>query len=380
MTRQTRRVSGPGRIAILSIAVIPALASAEQNFDFDLKETGQAVAIEQREPGYPGGSVRRGQEGWVRMSYVVTADGRAIDPVILNSSGGGGFEVEAKQAVPEWRFEPGEVELPYNIVNIRSEINRGRDAATSNFIRRTKRILTHLHSEEVADARKQADAAYDMGGWNLYESTMLWLMMGRVEGAEDNNVGKLEMYTRALEMGNSTAIPSDDRVELLEKIFLLQSHFQQYAAALRTIERLKDVRGNEEAVKRTESRVAEMERMLAGDEITTAKATVHNPCDCDDGEPIWHYVPARRTFSFAGANGNVERFEARCEGQRISGAVEPGKTWTLAPEWGFCRVIVFGDDGATFDFLEHLHDDEENAADRSAVARNHVLDRRSRSQ
>ena len=380
MIDHTCHVSGLGRIAILTIAAIPTLASAQQNFDFDLKETGTAVVIEQKEPGYPGGSVRRGQEGWVRMSYAVTAEGRAIDPIVLNSSGGGSFEKEARQVLPEWRFEPGEMELPYNIANIRFEINRGRDAATSNFIRRTKRIMIHLHNEEVADARKQADATYDIGGWNLYESTMLWLMLGRVDGAEDNNAGKLEMYTRALEMGNSTAIPSDDRVELLEKIFLLQSHFQQYAAALRTIKRLKDVRGNEEALERVANRAAEIEQKLAGDEITTAKATVYNPCDCDEGEPLWHYVPARRTFSFANANGNVERFEARCEGQRISGTVEAGKTWTLASEWGFCRVIVFGNDGATFDFLEHLHDSEETAADKSAAARNHVLDRRSRSQ
>ena len=380
MTRHTCRVSGLGRLAILTIAAIPTLASAQQNFDFDLKETGEAVAVDQKVPGYPGGSVRRGQEGWVRMSYVVTPEGHAIDPIILNSSGGRGFEDEAKRVMPEWRFEPGEVELPYNIVNIRSEINRGRDAATSNFIRRTKRILIHLHNEEVVEAREQADAAYKMGGWNLYESTMLWLMLGRVNGAENNNAGKLEMYNRALEMGNSTAIPSDDRVELLEKIFLLQSHLQQYAAALKTRGRLADVRGNEEAMERTASRAAEFEQKLANDAVTTAKATLYNPCGCDEDESLWHYVPARRTFSFANASGNVERFEARCEGQRISGDFEPDKTWTLEPEWGFCRVIVFGNDGATFDFLEHLHDSEDSAIEKSSVARNHVLDRRNRSQ
>ena len=181
-------------------------------------------------------------------------------------------------------------------------------------------------------------------------------------------------------MSNSTAIPSDDRIELLEKVFLLESHFQQYAAALTTREKLKKVRGNEAALERTASRAAEMEQMLASDDVTTAKATLYNPCDCDEGEPLWHYVPARRTFSFANLNGNVERFEARCEGQRISGDFEPDKTWTLAPEWGSCRVIVFGSDGATFDFLEHLHDGENSAVDTTSVARNHVLDRRSRSQ
>jgi TonB family protein len=380
MTDHILRAGRLGRIAVLVITTIPAFASGQMQFDVDLEKTGNAIVIRQALPGYPGDSVRHGQEGWVRMSYVVTADGRAVDPIILNSSGGIAFEDAARQVLPTWRFEPGDVESPHNTVNIRSEIAGGQDTATSDFIRRTKRILNHLHRGETAAAREQADAALNRGGWNLYESTLLWLMMGRVDGAEDNNAGKLEMYNRALEMGNSTAIPGDDRVGLLEKIFLLQSHFQQYAAALGTRRRLTDMRGNVQALERTANRATEMEQKLADDKVTTAKATLHNPCDCNEGEPLWHYVPLRRMFSFANANGNVERFEARCEGQRIHGTFEPGKTWTLAPEWGFCRVIVFGNDGATFDFLEHPHDVEDSAADRTAVARNHVLDRRSRSQ
>ena len=134
------------------------------------------------------------------------------------------------------------------------------------------------------------------------------------------------------------------------------------------------------AVKDVLDRAAEIEQILSSTDVTRAIATIYNPCDCDAGEPHWHYVPARRTFSFANTNGTVERFEARCEGQRISGAVELDKSWTLAPEWGFCRVIVFGDDGATFDFLEHLPDDEDESASPSSVARNYVLDKGSRSQ
>ena len=79
---------------------------------------------------------------------------------------------------------------------------------------------------------------------------------------------------------------------------------------------------------------------------------------CDEGQPLWHYVPARRTFSFDNLNGEVERFEARCEDARISGPVVTGKTWTLDDSWGACRVFVFGDGGATFDFLEHLKDSD----------------------
>ncbi|MCP4301728.1 MAG: hypothetical protein GY783_14165 [Gammaproteobacteria bacterium] len=366
-----------GRVlAILIIGTHPAIATA-QDYDIAIQNHGKAVVIEKGDADYPGGIVRRGQEGWVRASFVVTEDGRAIDPIIMDSSGGPGFEGGLVGSLDGYRFEPTAFELPNNVINFRHEIRRGRDAATSNFIRRTKRILTHLHNEEVEDARKRTDAAVALGGWNLYESTMLWLMVGRVYGAEGDHAGKLEMYLRALGMGNAIALPKEDRIELLEKIFLLQSHFDQYAAALSTARMLTNASGSEEAVARIKSRVDEMQNILANEDVVAARATIYNPCDCDEGQPLWHYIVQRRTFSFANLNGNVERFEARCENQRISGTIEPDQTWTLEPEWGLCRVIVFGEDGAAFDFLEHLQDNEGTSTQESAVARNHVLDQTS---
>jgi len=348
--------------AVLAAALLPTLALAEE-YDVAAESRGNAVLIKQGNANYPGGTVRSGQEGWVRASFVVTTDGRAIDPIIMDSSGGPGFESGLAGSLDDWQFEPTAIELPNNIIDFRHEIRRGRDAATSNFIRRTRRIMTHLLNDEVAPAREQADEATELGGWNLYESTMLWLMLGRVEGAEGNNAGKLEMYQRALAMGNSKALPREDRIELLEKIFLLQSYFEQYAAARRTANALEGASGAEEAVERIAARSAEIDRILAEEDTIAARATIANPCDCDAGTPLWHYAPARRTFSFANTDGNVERFEARCDSHRISAAIEPDKTWKLEPAWGGCRVFVFGDDGASFDFVEHLHAGEENTVD-----------------
>ncbi|MCH8278297.1 MAG: hypothetical protein IIC12_05130 [Proteobacteria bacterium] len=77
--------------------------------------------------------------------------------------------------------------------------------------------------------------------------------------------------------------------------------------------------------------------------VISASATIANPCDCDAGEALWHYTPIRRTFSFANIDGTVDRFEARCERQRISAAVATEKLWALPSEWGHCRIFVLGD-------------------------------------
>jgi hypothetical protein len=242
--------------------------------------------------------------------------------------------------------------------------------------------LKNLYAGKPAAARGVADEALRINGWTLYESTLLWLMVGRVAGAEGNDIEKLEMYRRGLAVSDEVSLRSDARRDLLEDIFELEFQFGQYAAALRTFESLKGLRGTSEVVQRLSAQADAIRTTLDSDAVIVAKATIMNPCDCDGGKPLWDYSPMRRTFSFANISGNVDRFEARCERQRISDKVRPGQTWSLDEAWGFCRVFVFGDDKATFDFLGHLPDNGRinDAAGKTTVARNHVLDKRNRSQ
>lgn len=368
--------NGVSSVALLTALLANVSLCHAQTLDHELSNLGKAVVIDQAPPDYPGHAVRNGQEGWVRMHFVVTPDGRAIDPIIIESSGGAGFEEEARKVLPSWRFDvaSSDAELPDNIVTVRTEIRRGRDAATSNFIRRYRRIVTHLHHEEYDNARRLVDEAYALGGWNLYESAMLWLMMGRVDGAEANFAGKLENYRRALAIGTRKALGGKDRRELLSRIFELEDKFGLFADALRTYALLEKERDNSAELAEFGPRAAQITAAMKSDEVIRASATIYNPCNCDKGEPLWHYRPSRRTFSFANLNGNVKRFEARCETTRIRGDVAEGKSWTLASDWGDCRVFVFGDDGATFDFLEHQSASDNKIADEATVARNHVLD------
>ncbi len=351
-------------------------ASHAQKKAFDVSYLGSATVIEQAGPSYPEQVIRKGQEGWIRLHFVVTPEGGAIDPIVIDSSGGAGFEDEARRAAAGWRFEPPDsgAELPNNLVNIRTKKGRARESASRDFIRHYRRIVTHLFHEDVELARTEVDDVYAKGGWNLYESVMFWLMAGRVDGAEGNMVDKLEKYRRALGISNRASLNGKGRREALVKIFGLEDQFGQYAHAMATFARLEKERENSAELAEIGPRAAEIAALMASGKTLAANATIYSPCDCEAGEPLWYYRPERRTFSFANLNGNVERFEARCESKRIRGNVVEGKLWTLAPDWGSCRVFVCGDEGATFDFLGHLNDSQDESTGEAAVARNHVLD------
>jgi len=361
-------------VALVATGAITTPAIA-QNYVLEIdNQGGTAVPVDQRNPSFPGSGIRTGQEGWVRVNFVITPAGQAMDPIIVDSVGGPGFEASVRDAVAEWTFEPSDEMRANNTTDIRFEIRRGKDMATSNFMRRYRRIVTHLHHEEFEEARAAVDQAAKIGGWNLYESTMLWLMVGRVEGAEGNRDGKLESYRRALGVSNTNSLDNEDRRELLSKLFALEIEKKQYAAARRTLSALKRVPGSTSELEALADQVAKMKHMLAGDDPIAAQATLFNTCSSDEGEPLWAYVPARRTFSFAALNGNVERFEVRCERERLEGLVEAGKSWSLPEGARSCQVFVFGEDGASFDFVEHHEAQVPDATGEAAVARSDVLD------
>ena len=362
--------------ALATLFALGAMSSAaEQNYVLSIDNAGVAATpIEQANPAYPSKGLRRGQEGWVRMSFVVTPGGEAVDPVIIDATGGVTFEQSVREVLSKWQFEPPGSALAGNVVDVRFDMYRGRDMATSNFMRRYQRIMTHLHHDETEEARSQVDATSALGGWNLYESTMLCLMLGRVDGAEGNFTGKLENYRRALGVSNRRSLDGEDRRDLLSKMFDLEYERGQYAAAGRTLALLKKEFGSEKEVAVLQEQATEMTRRLDGPDPITANATIYNPCDCAAGEPLWSYQPVRRTFSFASLSGNVERFEARCDRDRLQGPVEADKRWTLPEDAGSCRVFVFGDDGASFDFVEHKDTEQDLGSEPSVVARSDVLD------
>ena len=193
--------------AVASFIVATPVHAKKFNVEMDTSAVSVA-AVDQTVPEFPGGKMRRGQEGWVRLNFVVGPDGKAIDPIIVDSSGGNLFEQSALTVVSSWQFEPSgaDFERANNTVDVRFEIAGDRDRATRNFLRRYRGIVHDLYYVNVPKARSQVDMANEFGGWNLYESTMLALLNARVESAEGDDVEELEHYRRALAISNRTAL------------------------------------------------------------------------------------------------------------------------------------------------------------------------------
>ena len=69
-----------------------------------------AMPLSRPPPLYPYNAERKGVEGWVKLSFLVTEHGRVIDAVVIDAEPSGVFERAALTAVDKWKFKPRIVE------------------------------------------------------------------------------------------------------------------------------------------------------------------------------------------------------------------------------------------------------------------------------
>jgi len=84
--------------------------TAPADFIFDSMDLDRAPEVTARvNPEYPYSARERGIEGYVAVKVLVGKDGAVRQVNILKSKPKGVFDQAVRQAVPNWRFQPGEV-------------------------------------------------------------------------------------------------------------------------------------------------------------------------------------------------------------------------------------------------------------------------------
>ena len=60
-------------------------------------------------PDYPRKALRNREEGWVKVSFTVTAQGTVSDPKVVAAKPRRVFDSAALKAIRKWRFKPKKV-------------------------------------------------------------------------------------------------------------------------------------------------------------------------------------------------------------------------------------------------------------------------------
>ncbi len=94
----TAQIAAP--VAPTAPAATPAAAPSAPSND------SEVISLNQVLPVYPDSARRRGIEGYVKLAFTITADGKVENVRVIEASPENVFNREARRAAVRWRFAP----------------------------------------------------------------------------------------------------------------------------------------------------------------------------------------------------------------------------------------------------------------------------------
>jgi len=324
-----------------------------------------ARPIERESPRYPRLAQRRGQEGWVDVSYVVQPDGSVTDPIVDASSGILAFEESALEVVTKWKFEPAtrngkaieQCQTKTRLVFAFEGPPAGARSSFIGFYKKAKKLIANGGLEEAASfIEKQREK----GKWNLYEYAQLSLLAALIAHEQGDEQAQLLALYRT---GGKSGQYIDKKLAnmVLPVILSLELKLGKYSAALETYDVMKK---SPKLLKKNDQLVTAVEELA--DNIQNSETTLSISGEIPEhaGRMIaWSYRPLRREFAFYNINGELNEFELRCDWKRFRDDAGKEASWKIPESWGECNLYVYGDIGTTFQFVEY----PEEVADHSRI-------------
>ena len=313
----------------------------------------KARPIERAPPSYPAMPLRRGQEGWVVVSFVVQTDGTVSAPFVVESSGVAEFEKRALDTVLGWTYEPAtqngkKVQQCETETKLTFAIETEERGASRKFIKLYKEIQALMSSGNVDAAESLLDETMAMGEWNLYEYSRIWLLESGIANAHGDRQAQLSALKKVI--GKKGDYVEESLVSAILPIMLqLELSLAQYSDAIETYGEMKKA-----------SMISDQDHDLVEmmNRVITALDSgriLQSPAElqaCEDCPGRWTYKPLRRNFEFSNVVGQLDELELRCDWRLYRSAIADDLSWSIPAEWGKCQLNVYGAAGTTFDFLE----------------------------
>jgi TonB family protein len=305
---------------------------------------------------YPPYELRRNQQGWVIVSFVVSADGSVVDPIVDDSSGSEAFEKATLKAVRNWQYEPttwqGEAVGQWRsrqLVTFALEYSHilvGR-----KFFHRYGNINQSIDEGDFDAAKSLIDDTREEMDLNVFEVSRLWLARGRLAGEQGDLREQLRCFRKAT-IGKGRWIDATDYPKLQYAIVRLELQLGEYAPALRDYEELQQSRKGAKLAKNLEASVQSVRDLVGGNKTFAIAGSLAANANCEQCDAFWTYEPLRNTFSIDSMQGAIDHVETRCTFARQYFEFADTDTWTLPDDRGDCIIAVFGDAGTQFRLLE----------------------------
>ncbi|HUL83334.1 MAG TPA: energy transducer TonB [Gammaproteobacteria bacterium] len=333
--------------------------------------------LQRSAPTYPAAALDHNREGWVRVSFIISEEGKVIEPMIEESSNNV-FDESALRAIEHWRYKPATVggkPVEQSMVQtiIRYQLFE-TEGASVEFVKKYRIAYSAILAKNLAKAGPLVEQL-EKGPANYYEDAWLWWLkyvyLDAMGGAEP------EALITALSKALGSSPGKDDAylqpdvfVSASQRLYVLSVRANDFSGALTAFERLtgsntaKRSKNYESVVATLEPSHGEIMNAVAGPKVLQQTARV-------DEHHYWVHRLLRRSFAFGDVQaGKLEVVDVRCTRENRRFVSLPEDAVLKIPDtWGDCRVYIKGDVGTVFSFEEYP-DGYANAVDPAQLAPN----------
>jgi len=301
-------------------------------------------------PTYPTSAQYRGYEGWVSVSMMVDAEGKAYDLTVMDSSGSDEFEKAALKVIPKWRFNPAELGSTKIDAAVRRSFTfelsgPGGPGASKAYGRKYKRLVDAIESGDQEKAEELL-AKLEASSLNLYEQA--YSQVGRYQ--YEREWGSLEGQYAALRQAtfldkDRGFLPDDVLTNFLAARLNLELQMSLFSSGRKTADNLL----KRELEDSSRAEIENVQRQI--DEFESSEGLIVVAGSIDDSNYFGHLL-LRPTFSFRNVTGDIAELRLHCDKGYVGFVYKPEISYTVEPGYRDCGLTAIGTPGSTFELIE----------------------------
>jgi hypothetical protein len=305
---------------------------------------------------YPSESFMNGQQGWVILNFMVDADGKPFEPVVVDSIGPQRHHDRAIDRLMDTLYQPATLNgtavegssymrfvfrpgvTPYSYRNDLPILPR------KFFVTLYEKFFSLIDSQQSDEARRALAELSSVEELNIYEAAFVDFAEYRMAFFESDVAEQLEHLRRALSYEELIGIESFLPLQLVPvarfELLKLQVESKHYAEALSTFETVRRT-NQRELVDSLQPLMDEISSYAGDDSFYSVDAQIRNTS-------TWFLELAKPAFSLTEVQGNIDEISVACEAKYAIFPFKKDVEYNIPENWGSCTLRILGDPGTGF--------------------------------
>lgn len=307
------------------------------------------VRLQATAPKYPQRQLKRGQEGWVQLNFMVDTQGTPYDITVIDSSNEGDFERHAIKAAEKWEYQPAEFDgtaIDAGETMFVTFALQGQTGAGRTFVRRYRSITKLIEKKDRAGVDSELEKMSAMSR-NLYEEAYFHLVQYNyhLNWGQDPQM-MYDAISRASTMDQGRGfLPDDVLTSLLLTKLSLELAQNKLADARLTVVSLQKRKLDADQRSRLAGVTEDIDQVRQSAASFSVAGTIP---ESNRGTQLL----LQNKFSVNYSSGDIAELRLHCDRGYVGFVYKPDVMFSVRDDWSDCRLILIGTPGTEYRLLQ----------------------------